>query len=235
VLYAHGGGFVACTPASYRPVTAWLARRTRRRVFAVDYRLAPEHPFPAAPDDVLAAYEWLHATGAAAGGVAVAGDSAGGNLALGLAVRLRDAGRPAPACVVAISAWADLAAPRPDVDHDALFRRGNFAQFAEAYLAGAPADDPRASPLRAPLGGLPPLLQHVGSTEILLEDARRVHEGVRAAGGESRLAVYEGAPHGWQLMAPLVPEATASLRDAADFVAAHLAPPRPAVHDVAHA
>ncbi len=226
VLYVHGGGFVSCSAATHRPIAAALARHSRRRVPNIDYRLAPEHPFPAAPDDVLAAYEWLLATGTPAGAVALAGDSAGGNLVLGLALRLRDLGRPRPTCVVVFSPWADLAATgasaRANDGPDAMFRTENLADFAAVYLGGAPADAPAASPVYAALGGLPPVLLHVGSTEILLDDARRVDARVRAAGGASRLVVFDDVPHCWQMLVPFVPEATASLRAAAAFVVQHV-------------
>jgi acetyl esterase/lipase len=222
VLYVHGGGFVSCSPATHRPITCALARRTGRRVFAVDYRLAPEHRCPAAPDDVMAAYRWLLDSGIAADSIAVAGDSAGGNLALGLAVRARDAGLPAPACIVCLSPWTDLAGTGASVRANdgrcAMFRPENMAQFAAAYLDGRAATDPVASPLYAPLHALPPVLLQVGSTELLLDDARRVHEAITRTGGESRLEVYDGMFHDWQMLAGLLPEADAALRQAADFM-----------------
>jgi monoterpene epsilon-lactone hydrolase len=229
LLYVHGGGFVACSPARHLPLTRALARRTGRRVFSVDYRLAPETRFPAALDDVAAAYRWLHATGAGGGRVAVVGDSAGGGLALSLALRARDEGWPAPACVVAFSPWTDLtgggASVRANDGRDAMFRPENLRAFAAAYLGPGRARDaahPLASPAFAPLHGLPPLLLHVGSTELLLDDARRVHEGVRAAGGASTLVVLDDVMHGAQLLAGYVPEATRSVRDVGAFIAAHL-------------
>ncbi len=227
VLYVHGGGFVACSPATHRPITAALARFSRRPVFAAEYRLAPEHRFPAAVEDVLATYDWLLADGARGQPIALAGDSAGGNLVLGLAGRLRDLGRPPPACLVALSPWTDLAGAGPSArandGRDPMFRFENLAAFAAVYLAGQPAQSPDVSPVYADLSGLPPLLLHVGSTEILLDDSQRVHESIQRAGGWSRLEVYDGLAHGWQMLVPLVPEATASLRDAARFMALHLA------------
>ena len=226
VFYVHGGGFVSCSAATHRPITAALARATRRRVFSVDYRLAPEHRFPAAQDDVLAAYEWLLTTGVQSSEVALAGDSAGGNLVLALAVRLRDECRPAPACVVAFSPWADLggtgASVRANDGRCAMFRPKNIADFAAAVLGPVAANSPAASPVYADLSGLPPVLLHVGSTELLLDDAQRVHERIRSGGGTSRMEVYEDVPHAWQMLAPLVPEATTSIRDAAAFMASQL-------------
>ena len=226
IFYVHGGGFVSCSAATHRPITAALARVTRRRIFSVEYRLAPEHRFPAAQDDVLAAYEWLLTTGVQSSEVALAGDSAGGNLVLALAVRLRDDGRPAPACVVAFSPWTDLggtgASVRANDGRCAMFRPKNIADFAAAALGPMAADTPAASPVYADLSGLPPVLLHVGSTELLLEDAQRVHERIRCQGGASRMEVYEDVAHGWQMLAPLVPEAMTSVRDAAAFIASHM-------------
>jgi epsilon-lactone hydrolase len=225
LLYVHGGGFVSCSAASHRPITAALARLTSRRVFSLDYRLAPEHRFPAAPDDVLGAYEWLTAE-APDQRIAVAGDSAGGNLVIGLAVRIRDLGRPSPACIVAFSPWTDLAATGSSARHndgrDVMFHYDNLAEFAAVYLGDVAAKRPDASPVFASLTGLPPVLLHVGSTEVLLDDARRVDEAIRRAGGSSQLTVFDGVAHCWQMLVPFLPEASASLKSAASFITSHL-------------
>jgi acetyl esterase/lipase len=228
ILYIHGGGFVSCSAATHRPITASLARRTSAAVFSANYRLAPEAPFPAALDDVIATYEWLVRETAGAP-IAIAGDSAGGGLTLSLAVHARDAGLPAPACLVGFSAWTDLAGRGRSVEEndgrDAMFRPENIPAFAAVYLGGAaPADDPRASPVYAELRGLPPMLLQVGSTELLLDDSRRVHERVIAAGGTSQLSIYDDVHHGWQMLAAFVPEARAALGEAAAFIRAHLEP-----------
>jgi epsilon-lactone hydrolase len=228
ILYLHGGGFVSCSAATHRPITAALARHAQRAVFSADYRLAPEHPFPAALDDVLAAYEWLLGTGVSASAIALAGDSAGGNLVFALALRLRDTGRPKPACIVAFSPWTDLASTGATVQandgQDAMFHQENLFAFASTYLADALPDNPTASPAYGVVSDLPPILLHVGSTELLLDDARRLHAEVCRAGGTSHLAVYDDVPHCWQMFAPLVPEATESLRAAATFIGQHLNP-----------
>jgi acetyl esterase/lipase len=227
LLYVHGGGYVSCSAATHRPITAALARATRRRVFAVDYRVAPEAPFPAALDDVLAAYRWLVTAGAPGAPVAAAGESAGGGLALLLAQHARDGLWPAPACVAALSPWTDLAGAGASLrDNDGrcdMFRPANIAAFAAAYLGGAAPDDARASPLYGAAHALPPVLLQVGAGELLLDDARRMHERLVAAGGRSRLTVYEGVSHGWQLMAGTLPEATRAVAEIAAFVAEHLA------------
>jgi acetyl esterase/lipase len=226
VLYIHGGGFVSCSAKSHRPITAALARLTGARVFAPDYRLAPEHRFPAALDDAVAAYRWLLNQGRQAGAVAVAGDSAGGGLVLGLLLRARDEGLPPPACAVCFSPWADLAGTGPSVRLNdgrcAMFRTENIPEFAAAYLGDASPFDPYASPAHADLSGLPPLLLQVGSTELLLDDSRLVHRKIQEAGGVCRLETYEDVFHCWQMLEGILPESGDAMRKAADFIREHL-------------
>ncbi|HLL70665.1 MAG TPA: alpha/beta hydrolase [Pyrinomonadaceae bacterium] len=228
ILYIHGGGYVSCSAATHRPITAALARLSRRRVFSLEYRLAPEHPFPAAQDDAVAAYRWLLAQGISAREIAFAGDSAGGGLVLACLLRVRDAGLPLPACAVCFSPWTDLAGTGESrLGNDgrcAMFRPENTEAFASVYLAGASPQDSYASPVYADLRGLPPLLLQVGSTELLLDDSRRVHDKIRAAGGTSRLEIYEDVAHCWQMLDGLVPEARRALRQAASFILEHLLP-----------
>lgn len=226
VLYIHGGGYVACSTATHRPITAALARLTGRRVFSLDYRLAPEHRYPAALDDAVAAYEWLLAQeGVDAGAVSIAGDSAGGGLVLGTLLRVRDAGLPLPACAVCFSPLTDLAgtgeSQRFNDGRCAMFRPENLREFASAYLGEESAHNAFASPVYADLRGLPPLLLQVGSTELLLDDARRVHQKILEASGESRLEIYDDLAHCWQMLDGLVPEARIALRQAASFINEH--------------
>lgn len=222
ILYVHGGGYVACSAATHRPLTTALARATGCRVFSADYRLAPESRFPAAFDDVVAVYDWLVGQGAPGERIVVAGESAGGGLVLALAAQVRDTGRPEPAGVVAFSPWTDMAGTgdsvRGNAGRCAMFHPDNIAAFAAVYLGPASTGDPRASPLRGNLGGLPPLLLQVGSTELLLDDARRFQDGVTKQGGSSRLTVYDDVPHAWQLLTPFLPEARAAVAEAADFI-----------------
>lgn len=227
ILYLHGGGYVACSPTTHRPITAALARLTGLRVFAPDYRLAPEHRDPAALDDALAAYRRLLGDGTPPASVAVAGDSAGGGLTLALLLRARDEGLPMPAAAVCFSPWTDLAGTghsvRANDGRCAMFRTPNMQEFAGLYLGAASAFDPYASPAHAPdFRDLPPLLLQVGSTELLLDDSRAVHEKINAAGGASRLEVYEDLMHCWQMLDGIVPEARAALRSAADFIREHV-------------
>ena len=223
ILYIHGGGYVSGSPVTHRPVTTTLARLTRCRVFTLDYRIAPEARFPAAFDDACAAYRALTAGGATR--ISLAGESAGGGLLLALAMHVRDTGLPPPACVVAMSPWTDLKGTGASIHANngrcAMFRPENIQEFAAVYLDGAPADDPRASPLFGRWHGLPPALVQVGSTELLLDDARRVHDAIIAAGGRSRLSIYDDVVHGWQLLAPFVPESRAALREVSAFIQSH--------------
>lgn len=224
LLYLHGGGYFACSPQTHRAITGGFARRSLD-VFAPDYRLAPEHPFPAAVEDAVAAYRGLLADGIPAGTIVVAGDSAGGGLGLAMLVSLRDAGDAMPAGCVLFSPWTDLAATgatlRSNSRRDAFFEGEGMERITAPYLAGADPRSPLASPLYAELGGLPPLLVHVGSHEVLLDDSRRLAERARAAGTPVRLRCWPVVPHVWQLFR--LPEATASLDEAAGFLRGVLA------------
>jgi acetyl esterase/lipase len=222
ILYMHGGGYVACSPRTHRSVTARLARLTQLRVFSLDYRLAPERPFPAAYDDAIAAYSWLSRQ---EDSIAVAGDSAGGGLALALLAAARDLALVRPACGVLFSPWTDLAGTgesgRVNAGRCAMFEPANGEQFARAYLGTESPSDPRASPLFQDLGALPPVLLEVGETAVLLDDSRRVDERIRSMGGESFLNVLPNVSHGWQLLDGIVPEARESLVRAAAFIGQH--------------
>ena len=225
LLYLHGGGYFACSPQTHRPITAKFAQGGLA-VFSPDYRLAPEHPFPAAVDDAVAAYRGLIASGIAPASLTVAGDSAGGGLALAMLVSLRDAGDPLPAAAMLFSPWTDLAGTGDSVRtnriRDAMFPGQGMERAVEPYLAGMDPRNPLASPLYAELHGLPPLLLHVGSWEILLDDSRRVVERARAAGTQATLETWPVVPHVWQLFP--MPEAGQSMRKAAAFLRAAVQP-----------
>lgn len=226
IMYIHGGGYVACSAATHRPITAALARLSGYPVCSINYRLAPEHRYPAALDDAVAAYRTLLDQNIPPSSIALAGDSAGGGLVLGVLLRARASGLPLPACAAGLSPWTDLvgtgASAQGNNGKCAMFRPENLEAFATAYLAGASPRDPLVSPVFAEMNGLPPLLFQVGSTELLLDDARRVHERVVQAGGRSRLTVYDDVPHCWQMLAGVVPEADAALQEIATFVREHL-------------
>lgn len=223
ILYLHGGGYVACSPATDRPIAAGLARLARRRVFSPEYRLAPEHRFPAALDDAVAAYRWVLDHGVPARSLAVAGTSAGGGLALATLLRVRDEGvLPLPMSAVCFSPWTDLACTgeslRRNEGRCAMFRRANVMDFARIYLGNAWPQNPYASPVFGDLGGLPPLLLQVASDELLFDDSRRVHDNVRKAGGVSRLEVFDGVFHAWQMLDGFLPEARLALQQATAFL-----------------
>jgi acetyl esterase/lipase len=226
ILYVHGGGYISCSPATHRPVTATLARFTRMRVFSLDYRLAPETRFPGALDDVVAAYRWLaEVKSIPVDSLAIGGDSAGGGLTLALLLKARELDLPMPACAVCFSPWTDLAGKGASVVANkascAMFTPENISDFASAYLGNASPHDPYASPVYADLSGLPPILLHVSSAELLLDDSRRIHDNVQRAGGSSTIEIFDGVSHGWQMLEGLVPEARASLRSAAHFIVEH--------------
>ena len=222
ILYLHGGGYVSCSPATHRPIIAALARGTPAQVFAPNYRLAPEHPYPAALDDAERAYEWLLSMGIPSRAIAVAGDSAGGGLTLALLMRLRDKGAAPPACAVLFSPWTDLAGTGSSLQandgKDAMFRPENIAAFATCYAPPAAWHDASVSPVYGRLDGLPPLHFQVGSDELLRDDAVRLHERLQSSGGSSELVMYDGVFHVWQMLDGLVPEAAEALSRASRFV-----------------
>jgi epsilon-lactone hydrolase len=222
LLYLHGGGYVVCSPQSHRAITATLAVMLGWRVFVPDYRLAPKHPFPAAVDDAAAAYEWLLGKDCAPQDIALAGDSAGGGLVICTLLRLRQNQRPLPARAVCFSPWVDLtgACNYRNAQSCAMFRSGDIKAFAPVYLGTANAENPEASPVFGDLSGLPPLLIQVSSTELLFDDALRLHEKARSAGVQSTLSVYPGLPHVWQIFPGALPEAKLALQEAADFIRA---------------
>jgi acetyl esterase/lipase len=223
VLFLHGGAFMIGSPVSHRSITGRLAKHAGATVFVPDYRLAPEHPFPAALDDAVTAYRALLAQGYTPERIAIAGDSAGGGLALSLCLRLRSEGLPQPACVVVMSPWADLTLTRlAPVADDALLRPAWLKQGAAAYLQGHFAHDPLVSPLLADLAGLPPTLIQAASEEILRDDSRRL-AGILSAHGVS--VIHREFPHMWhdfQLYAGIVPEATQALDEIAQFISGNL-------------
>jgi epsilon-lactone hydrolase len=224
ILYLHGGGYVLGSPLLFRDLTWRLAKSARARVWCIDYRLAPEHPYPAALEDAVTVYRWLLAGGAAARRIVIMGDSAGGGLALATLLKLRDEGIALPAAAAALSPWTDLAltgaSQRKNLDGDPIFQSEEFAIFAGCYLAGADPRTPYASPLFGDLAGLPPILIQVGSDEVLLDDSVRIAEKLRRAGTQAELEVWPRMPHSWHLYARIVPEGRYAIRRIAAFVRA---------------
>lgn len=226
LLYLHGGAYVVGNPVGYRSLSSRLAREAGTALFSPQYRLAPEHAFPAPVDDALSAYRGLLAAGFEPGSIVVAGDSAGGGLAAALLIAIRDANLPQPAAAWLLSPWADLSCSgetmRTKAAEDALLDHEGLSRKAAEYLAGAPADSPLASPATAELHGLAPLLIHVGSTEILLDDAIRLAGRAGAAGTSARLVIGPDMFHVWPLFGFMLSEGQDALREAGLFLASHL-------------
>jgi epsilon-lactone hydrolase len=238
LLYLHGGGYFGCSAESHRPITVYYALHGFR-VFAPDYRLAPENPFPAAVDDAVAFYRGLLRAGYPADRMVIAGESAGGGLTLSLMLALRSAGDPLPVAAALFSPWTDLAATgdsiRTNSSRCAMFVGSDVAASAGYYLNDTDPRNPLASPLYADLAGLPPLLIHVGADEVLLDDSTRLAERARAAGVSVELKIWPVVPHAWQLAPHLIPEARQSLRESAEFLRSRMVAAEPNKKAVARA
>lgn len=224
VLYLHGGGYVAGSPGMYRTLTGRLCVDCDARVFALDYRLAPEHHFPAAVEDAVVAYRWLLDQRIDARRIVLAGDSAGGGLTVSTLLALRAADVPLPAGAVLICPWVDLATTGDSIvtnaaTDDVVVAYPGESRLARAYVGPNGAlDDPAASGLYADLTGLPPLLIQASTIEVLRDDATRFHEKARSQGVDSTLRVFDGVPHVWHLFTWLA-ESRAAFFDITAFVA----------------
>ena len=220
ILYLHGGGYTA--GSSHRHMVVQAGREARARTIALDYRLAPEHPFPAALEDAVIGYRFLLSLGIAANHIAVAGDSAGGGLTVALLVSLRDAGLPLPACAWCSSPWVDLEGAGGSMTAkatvDPMVEQTYLRELAAAYLRGADPRTPLAAPLYADLRGLPPLLIQVGSAETLLDDAVRLAGAAGAADVRVRLEVWPDMIHVWQLFYQQVAAGRRALAEAGAFI-----------------
>ncbi|MCK2218593.1 alpha/beta hydrolase [Actinomadura sp. ATCC 31491] len=228
VLYLHGGGYVVGSPRTHAALAGELTRRARTRLVSLDYRLAPEHPFPAAVEDALAAYRELLERGARPAGIALAGDSAGGGLAIATLLAAREAGLPMPAAAVLFSPWADLTLTGDSMETkqglDPIFDRSDIEGYRAHYLGARDPSAPTASPALADLTGLPPLLVQAGSNELLLDDAVRLAARAAADGVDVTLRVWGGLPHVFQHQYGSVEEAGQALDDAVSFLSrAHAA------------
>ena len=222
LLYLHGGGYILGSVRTHTELCGRIARATGLRLLPIDYRLAPEHPHPAAVEDAVAAYRWLLARGLDPSRLAIAGDSAGGGLTLATLVALRAERLPLPACAVCLSPFTNLSGERPDEGNgDPLITPEALQMMAGAYLQGADAKQPTASPVFADLAGLPPLLIQVGTRERLLSDSLRVAARARAAGVDVTLEKGEGLIHVWQLFGPEMPEAREAVARIGAFVRKH--------------
>jgi acetyl esterase/lipase len=226
LLYLHGGGYVSGSSRSHRHLAGLIARAAQARALVPDYRLAPEHVFPAAVEDVQAAYGWLVAHHAEPGQIAIAGDSAGGGLTLVTAIALRDAGQAMPGALVALSPWTDLAASGTSYHTraraDVVLTEATIRWFARLYLGDADPRTPLASPLYADLAGLPPLLIQVGADEILLSDSVALAERAQEGGVEVTLEVWNGMGHVWPYVARFLPEGRRAVERIGQFIAARV-------------
>ncbi len=218
ILYFHGGGYVMGSRVSHRPAVANFVAGSGLAALVFDYRLAPEHPFPAALEDALAAYSWLLAR-ETSDDIVFLGDSAGGGLALATLLALRDRGMPLPAAAAVMSPWTDLTCTgetyrRPDP----LAPAGSWHVFAHHYCAGQDPRNPMISPLYGDQRGLPPLLIHVGERESMLSDSTRLAEKAREAGVRVRLHVGRGMVHCYPVFSPKFPEARKAMDDICEFL-----------------
>jgi acetyl esterase/lipase len=221
ILYVHGGGYVMGSAGSHRDMTGRLSQAAGARVLSLNYRLAPEHPFPAPVDDSVAAYRWLLGQGIQASNIAIAGDSAGGGLALAALIAIRDAGEPMPAAGIGISPWVDMEGTGESMTTraavDPVVQKEGLLDMAKLYLGGADPKDPLAAPLHANLAGLPPLLIQVGDAETLLDDSTRITERARKADVDVTLKIWDEMPHVWHLFAPILPEGQQAIEEIGTF------------------
>ncbi|MGH7331844.1 MAG: alpha/beta hydrolase [Candidatus Rokuibacteriota bacterium] len=226
LLYLHGGGYVIGSPRSHRHLAGAIAAAAGVTCLFPDYRLAPEHPFPAAVEDAVASYRWLLERGIQPARVALSGDSAGGGLVVATLLALRERALPLPAAGICISPWVDLTCSGTSYEtkaaRDPIVKLQGVRQMAQHYLGGADAKTPLASPLFADLSGLPPLLIHVGSDEVLLDDAAQLAARTRAAGGKVELEVWPDMIHVWHWFLPWLDEAKAAVDGIGRFMRAHL-------------
>jgi monoterpene epsilon-lactone hydrolase len=225
VLYFHGGGYVIGSVNTHRAMIARIARAAKARALAIDYRLAPEHPFPAAVQDATESYRWLLSQGYVRRKVVIAGDSAGGGLTLALLTTLRRADDPMPAAAVILSPWLDLEGTGrsmiSNVGKDQTIEGADLATMAKLYLGNADPTNPLASPLHADFHGFPPLLIQVGDAEVLLDDSIRVAHRAEGAGVKVDLEVWQEMVHVWQIYAKLLPEGQQAIDKIGNFIVAH--------------
>jgi monoterpene epsilon-lactone hydrolase len=225
IYYLHGGGYVMGSVSTHREMVSRLSRAASARVLIIDYRLAPENPFPAAVDDSIAAYRWLLSVGVDPARLVIAGESAGGGLTMATLVALRDAGVSLPRAAICLSPWVDMEclgesmATKAEVDP--MVARDGVLMLAKAYLGDADPRAPLASPLHADLTGLPPLLIQVGTAECLFDDAMRLADRARAAGVDVTLEPWDDMIHMWHFYAAILPEGQQAIDRVGEFIRQH--------------
>jgi acetyl esterase/lipase len=226
VLYLHGGGYVLGGVNSHRDMIARLSAAAGARALGIDYRLAPEHPFPAAVEDAVSAYRFLLEQGITPAHLAIAGDSAGGGLTAATLIALRDRKLPLPAAAALLSPWVDLEGSGESMNggiaDDPMVSKDLVAMMAPAYLNGVSAREPLAAPLHADLRGLPPLLIQVGRRELLLDDSTRFAQAARRAGVDVTLEVWPGMIHVWQIFASDLEEGREAIARIGEYLRARL-------------
>jgi acetyl esterase/lipase len=226
VLYLHGGAYVICSPSTHRGLAGNLALTSQARVLLIDYRLAPEHPFPAALEDALAGYHWLLEQGYSPGHIAIGGDSAGGGLSLATAFSLRDNKNKMPGALFLLSPWTDLTfsgdSIRTRADRDPILRLSGDDWLVKVYANGRPLDHPYISPLFGDMHALPATLIQVGTEEILYDDSFRLEQKARATGVDVTLETWAGMWHVFQGFVPYVPESHQAIKKIGDFIQLHV-------------
>jgi epsilon-lactone hydrolase len=228
IFFIHGGGYIFCTAETHRPLVTALAEKAGMPAFSIEYRRAPEHPFPAAMDDCFAAYQALLASGIPARHIFISGDSAGAGLALATALQAREQNVPQPGGLFLLSPWVDLAATgasyRENSQSDAMFYGNSIRPAAELYLQGTSPTNPLASPLYADLTGMSPICIHASDSELFRDDAIKLAENATIYHVSVSLQIWHGMPHDWQLFPKFIPEANESLIAGARFISELLDP-----------
>jgi len=226
ILYLHGGAYVICSPATHRGLAGKISQASHARLLLIDYRLAPENPFPAALEDALSAYRWLLGKGFAPDHIAIGGDSAGGGLTLATALSLRDNHEKLPAALFLLSPWTDLTfsgeSIRSRADRDPLLRFSDDNWLVNAYANEYPLNHPYISPLFADLHGLPPTFIQVGTEEILFDDSTRLEQKGRLSGVDISIETWPGMWHVFQVFAPYVPEAQQAIDKIGEYIRVRL-------------
>ena len=224
--YLHGGGYVIGSVKSHREMMSRMSRAAGVKTLGVDYRLAPEHPFPAAVEDAVKSYAWLLSEGIDPNNIVIGGDSAGGGLAVAALVTIRYFGLPMPAAGVCLSPWVDLEgigeSMTTKADVDPGIAREGLVAMARLYIEDMDPRTPLAAPLYADLQGLPPLLIQVGESETLLDDSTRLAERAKAAGVDTTLEVWEDMIHVWQMYAPVLAEGQRAIDGIGEFIREHV-------------
>ena len=225
ILYLHGGGYNICSPNTHRELAANISKASGAKVLLPDYRLAPEHPFPSALEDAVSAYRWLLDIGFTGAQIAIAGDSAGGGLSIATSISLRDAGEPVPASIACISPWTDLDMSgnsiKTQAEIDPMLNLQPLKIMASNYIGDTAPRSPLVSPIYADLKAISPLLIHVGSDEMLLDDSKGIAEKAKRSGVDVTLKIYDQMWHVFHLNARVMPEAKHAINELGSFIRQH--------------